>query len=261
MKRKDRRPARISKIVGWILRIAGIGSLIYYALLLPYLGFGFTFALFWPALGVGCLVLDWILRSVGRKNRRTQKRLSVVLAVLLVAALALFAVVTGRVVAGSLAKPEANAEYMLVLGARVKDNGPSVLLNYRIDKAAEYLQANENTVAILCGGQGSNEPMSEARSMYEGLVARGIDADRLRLEEKSTNTEENIAFARAFMEGDEASVVITTTGYHVYRALNTARAQGLENVSGNPAKCAWVTPLNYYTREFFAVLRDWIAAR
>ena len=41
----------------------------------------------------------------------------------------------------------------------------------------------------------------------------------------------------------------------------TAKAQGLKNVSGNPAKCAWITPLNYYTREFFAVLRDWITQR
>jgi len=261
MKRKDRRPARVSRIVSWFLRIAGIGALLYYALLLPYLGFGISFALFWVALGAGCLALDFVLRRVGRRSRRAQKRVSAVLAVLIVLALVLFAGVTGQVVAGSMARPAPDAGYVLVLGARVKENGPSVLLNYRIEKAAEYLEANENAVAILCGGQGSNEPMSEAQAMHDALVARGIDEARLIMEDKSTSTEENIEFAKAFIDDPEAEVVVTTTGYHIYRALRTARALGLSHVSGNPAKCAWITPLNYYTREFFAVLRDWIFAR
>ena len=97
--------------------------------------------------------------------------------------------------------------------------------------------------------------------MYEGLIKMGIDETRLIREDKSTSTEENIAFAKAFIEKEDPSVVITTTGYHLYRALNTARTLGLENVTGNPSGCAWITPLNYYTREFFAVARDWIVAR
>ena len=261
MKRKDRRPAKISRIVIWFLRIAGVCSLVYYAILIPYLGVNLSFALFWAALGVGCLAVSWLLGRIGKKSRKVQKRVSAVLAVLIAAVLALYIGVTAQVAAGSFAQPAPNADYMLVLGARVKDNGPSVLLNFRIDKAAEYLAANGNTVAILCGGQGSNEPMSEAQSMYEGLAARGVDPSRLILEDKSTSTEENISFAKAFMSGEDASVVITTTGYHIYRSLQTARSLGLENVTGNPARCAWATPLNYYTREFFAVLRDWIVSR
>ena len=258
MKKKKKKPAVISRVVSWFLCIAGFCSLAYYVLLLPYLGFGVSFALFWLALGVGCFALDWLLARVGKRSRRRQRCASTALAVLIAAFLILFVAVTGRVVAGSFARPAPDADYVLVLGARVKDNGPSVLLNYRIDKAAEYLKANEGSKAILCGGQGDNEPMSEAQAMYEGLAERGIGTDRLIVEDKSTSTEENIAFAKALMEKEDPAVVITTTGYHVYRALNEARAQGLNNVTGNPAQCAWVTPLNYYTREFFAVLRDWV---
>ncbi|MBR3504602.1 MAG: YdcF family protein [Clostridia bacterium] len=258
MKKKKKKPAKIVRVVSWFLVIAGYCSLAYYALLLPYLGFSVSFSLFWLALGAGCLALNWLLKRVRKKSRRRQRRLATALAVVIAAALALYIGVTGRVAAGGLSRPAPEADYVLVLGARVKDNGPSVLLEYRIEKAAEYLKANKKSRAILCGGQGSNEPMSEAQAMYDSLVKRGIDKDRLILEDKSTSTEENIAFAQALMEGEDPSVVITTTGYHIYRALNTARALGLQNVSGNPAKCAWVTPLNYYTREFFAVLRDWI---
>ena len=261
MKRKTKKPARISRVVSWFLLIAGYCSLAYYVVLLPYLGFGVSFALIWVALGVGCLALHWLLNRIGKKSRRWQRRVSTALAVLIAAFLLLYVGVTGRVVAGSFATPAPGADYVLVLGARVKDTGPSVLLDFRIDKAAAYLQANERTRAILCGGQGDNEPMTEAQAMYEGLVKRGIAPERLILEDQSTSTEENIRFAMALMDGDDPSVVITTTGYHIYRALNTARALGLENVSGNPARCAWATPLNYYTREFFAVLRDWAAEK
>ncbi len=261
MKRRDRRPAKISRVVIWFLRIAGVCSLVYYGILVPYLGVSVSFALFWVGLGLLCLGLSWLLGILGKKSRKAQKRVSAVLAVLIAVSLAVFIGVTGTIAAGSRAQPAPAADYMLVLGARVKENGPSVLLSFRIDKAAEYLAANENTVAILCGGQGANEPMSEARAMYEGLIGRGIDASRLVMEDRSTSTEENIAFAKAFMSGENPSVVITTTGYHIYRALQTARSLGLENVTGNPARCAWATPLNYYTREFFAVARDWVFAR
>ena len=257
MKEKKNEPALIAKITGWFLKIAGVASLVYYLLLLPYLGFSVSFPLFWIALGAVCLALDGLLRFIGKRSRRAQKRVSAVLAVLIAAALVLFVGVTGQIVSASLSRPAPDADYMLVLGARVKENGPSILLSYRIDRAADYLNENEKTVAILCGGQGSNEPMSEAQAMYDGLVERGIDGARLRMEDKSTSTEENIEFAKAFMEKENPSVVITTTGYHLYRALNTARALGLENVTGNPSECAWITPLNYYTREFFAVMRDW----
>ena len=260
MKKRKKKPAKISRIVSWFLCIAGYCSLAYYAVLLPYLGFGVSFALFWLALGAGCVLLNWLLKRVGKKSRRRRKRLSTALAVLIALVLLLYVGVTGRVVAGSFSRPAPDADYVLVLGARVKDTGPSVLLEYRIEKAAEYLKANKDSVAILCGGQGDNEPMSEAQAMYDGLIKRGIAKDRLIREDKSTNTEENIAFARTLMEGENPSVVITTTGYHVYRALNTARSQGLDNVSGNPAQCALITPLNYYTREFFAILRDWVKA-
>ena len=259
MKKKSKKKRRrISRVVSRILWIVGWCALAYYLVLLPYLGFGLSFALFWLALSAGCFALDWLLKRVGQKSKKRRRRLSTAVAVLMALVLALYGGVTGRVVAQRFSKPAPNADYVLVLGARVKDNGPSVLLEYRIETAAEYLKANKESVAILCGGQGDNEPMSEAQAMYDGLVKRGIKKDRLILEDKSTSTEENIAFARALMEKEDPAVVITTTGYHVYRALNTARSQGLTNVSGNPAPCAWITPLNYYTREFFAILRDWV---
>ena len=241
-------------MIGLLCVIGGV-SILYYFMLAAYLGFKVGFELFWLALGGLCLGTAFVLSRLSPAAARV---LSIALGVIMAAALAVVISVECRIVSGSLAAPEPNADYVVVLGARVKDNGPSRLLNERIAKAAEYLRANENTVAILCGGQGSDEPMTEAQAMYEALIARGIDAERLLIEDQSTNTTENLRNAAAMMTSKDASVVVTTTGYHMYRALQAAQEQGLTHVSGNPSACARLTLVNYYMREFFAVARNFI---
>ena len=258
--RRDRH-ARLSVTLSRLLFIGGVLCLLYFAVLFIGLNTVTAFNLFWVGLGLALIAMGAVIRLVNRKNRTAARRLSMAVIVAAALVLALVVFVEARVIAGSLSQPEPGARYMLVLGARVKPEGPSVLLGFRIDKAAEYLNDNPDTVAILCGGQGDDEPMSEAQAMYEGLTERGIDPARLIIEDRSVNTEGNINNAMELIDDADAPVVITTTGYHVYRALWEARRQGLTNVSGNPARCAWFTPLNYYAREFFAVLRDWIFKR
>lgn len=238
-----------------LMAVLGGVSILYYFALAMYLGFKVGFELFWLCLGAVCLGAAFVL---SRLSPAAARGVSIALGVLMAAALIVVIGVESRIIAGSLAAPEPNADYVVVLGARVKESGPSRLLNERIDKAAEYLRNNGNTVAILCGGQGSDEPTTEAQAMYEALIARGIDADRLLIEDQSTNTTENLKNAAAMMTSKDASVVVTTTGYHMYRALAVAREAGLTHVSGNSSACARLTLVNYYMREFFAVARDWI---
>lgn len=67
-----------------------------------------------------------------------------------------------------------NADYLIILGARVKGSIPSLSLQYRIDKAAEYLTANKHTLAIVSGGKGPGEDISEAKAMQQGLIAQEL---------------------------------------------------------------------------------------
>ena len=252
MKKMKQRSVRA--MIGLLCVLGGLSILYYFALAL-YLGFKVGFELFWLCLGAVCLGAAFAL---SRLSPPAARGVSIALGALMAAALIVVIGVESRIVSGSLAAPEPNADYVVVLGARVKDSGPSRLLNERIDKAAEYLKNNENTVAILCGGQGHDEPMTEAQAMYNALIARGIAPERLLIEDKSTNTAENLKNAAAMMTSKDASVVVTTTGYHMYRALAVARETGLTRVSGNSSPCARLTLVNYYVREFFAVARDWI---
>lgn len=99
------------------------------------------------------------------------------------------------------AKGEQQLSYLIVLGAQMKPNGPSVVLEKRLRRAYTYLTENPETLCVLSGGQGSNEPVSEAQGMYEDLVKKGIDPKRLILEDQSTNTVENL---QLFQKADSA---------------------------------------------------------
>ncbi|MEY8189110.1 YdcF family protein [Peribacillus simplex] len=145
-----------------------------------------------------------------------------------------------------------NADYLIILGARVKGSVPSLSLQYRIDKAAEYLKANKHTVAIVSGGKGPGEDISEAKAMQQGLIAQGIEEARIMMEDKSTTTHENIVFSKELIPDTAASGLIVSNDFHIYRAVEIARKEGLD-LKGMPAKTPNLSLLKSYTREYLAI--------
>lgn len=75
-----------------------------------------------------------------------------------------FVVVEILVFMGAASSDEQNLDYVIVLGAKVKEEGISKSLKARLDKAIEYSQDNPGTVLILSGSQGPDEPVSESKS-------------------------------------------------------------------------------------------------
>ena len=92
--------------------------------------------------------------------------------------LAAFVVVESLIFTEFGAKAQPGADYCIILGAQMKANGPSNTLQRRLDRALVYLRENPETLAIVSGCQGSNEPVSEARGMYDYLVGAGIAPDK-----------------------------------------------------------------------------------
>ncbi|PKF87530.1 cytoplasmic protein [Bacillus sp. BA3] len=147
-----------------------------------------------------------------------------------------------------------NADYLIILGARVKGSVPSLSLQYRIDKAAEYLSANKQTVAIVSGGKGPGEEISEAKAMQQGLIAQGIEEARIMMEDKSTTTHENIVFSKELIPDTAASGMIVSNDFHIYRAVEMSKREGLD-MKGLPAKTPKVSLLKSYTREYLAITK------
>ena len=154
-------------------------------------------------------------------------------------------------------KAVSGCDYMVVLGAGVNGSIPSLTLSDRIHAAYNYLSDHPQTIAVLSGGQGPGEEITEAACMYRELVQMGIDARRLILEENATSTMENLQFSVDLLESLTGSrptqIAIVSSEYHLFRAGLFAKELGLEAV-GVPAKTAWFSlQLNYYAREIVAV--------
>lgn len=236
--------------------IAGIVFILYFLCIELFTGHGTNFYFIWLVMGV-VLVL-WgigIKRDVFRNipfflKRGTQ--------ILFFAGLLCFLVVEGMIVSGFFAKGEKNLDYIIVLGAQLKTTGPSKVLQLRLDTAVAYLMENEDTLVIVSGGQGSNEPDTEAQGMYDYLVAKGIDSDRIIKEDKSVNTNQNIAYSSEYLNKEEASVGIITNNFHIFRATQIARAQGYEQVQGIAAPAYIFLQPNNMLREFFGVVKDFL---
>lgn len=148
-------------------------------------------------------------------------------------------------------------EYVVVLGAGVRGTVPSLSLQERINAAYDYLTANPSAMAVLSGGQGPGEEITEAACMYRELTEMGIDGDRLLMEETSTSTMENLNNALQLLETKTGSrparIGIVSSEYHLFRAGLFAKSLKLE-AFGIPAKTTWFAlRLNYYLREIVAV--------
>lgn len=148
-------------------------------------------------------------------------------------------------------------DYVVVLGAGVRGTVPSLSLQERIHAAYEYLTANPEAIAVLSGGQGPGEEITEAACMYRELTKMGIDGSRLFLEEHSGSTMENLTNSLQILEthtgARPARIAIVSSEYHLFRASLFAKRLGLESC-GIPAKTTWFPlRLNYYLREIVAV--------
>ena len=91
-----------------------------------------------------------------------------------------FAGLFGAVLYGSYDHIHDQPEVMIILGCQVKETGPSELLQDRLDKALAYLEDNPDMTIVVSGGQGPDEPTTEARAMADYLMAGGVPEELVR---------------------------------------------------------------------------------
>lgn len=168
---------------------------------------------------------------------------------------------TAAMAAASLNAPEKNAT-AVVLGAQVTGSGkPSRILNRRIIAAEQYLKENPEANAVLTGGKGTDEVVSEADCMYHELIERGIAAQRLYKEDKATNTAENFRFSQQIIEENRlpSDIAVVTDGFHQLRARLIAQKQEVsEHIGSVSADTEWVFIPTYTVREWFALPTVWL---
>lgn len=143
---------------------AGLACLAYYLLMGIFIRFGLDMSWIWLVVG-GALTLAGM---IGRCER-IPRFLRAFWRILMCAGLALVIGLESLVISGMAAAPQAGLDYIVVLGARVDQNGPSRALQWRIDEAADYLLKNPETIAVASGGWGEDEPCPRRSAFVRDL--------------------------------------------------------------------------------------------
>ena len=198
-----------------------------------------------------------ILRILVNKYGKPMERLRRVVLVILCIGFLILGVTEGMIIHASFGDPQEECDYILVLGCMVRPEGPSPSLQNRIDAAYRYLTEHPGVIAIVSGGKGADEPMTEARCMYEHLVAMGIDERRVWMEEEALSTWGNLHYALQMIEDRTGirpeKLGIVSSEYHMFRSGLFAREFGVEPV-GIPARSTDIfQAINHFMREVAGV--------
>lgn len=169
----------------------------------------------------------------------------------------IFVICQGCILTQFFANGDSGADYIIVLGAQMRDWGPSVVYKARLDSAKEYLNNNPDTKVIVTGGQGINESISEGEGGKIYLVEQGIREDRILVENKSLDTDENISNALMLIDtNDDMKIGIVTNNFHVFRGVMIAKRYTDAKISGIAAYTEYRYLPNNMVRETFGILKN-----
>lgn len=152
-------------------------------------------------------------------------------------------------------RPPGTDTTVVVLGCQVKNGAPSFMLKRRLDAAYDYLAENPEVSVVVSGGQGSDESISEALCMKRYLLKKGIAPERIYMEDKSSDTDENLRFSQELiqLEGLPQDITIVTDGFHQLRSDMKAEKLGMKAYNISARTPLWVAP-TYWVREWFGVI-------
>lgn len=171
-----------------------------------------------------------------------------------------FAVILSLIYIEGVSDNETGTDYLVILGAGLEGETPSLSLLERLRAGSRYLREHPDTTVIVSGGQGRGEDITEAEAMRRYLVKNGIEENRIIMESRATSTMENFRYSRQLIEertgGHVGEITFITNKYHIFRSRILARRNGLtayalasEDFDGVWAK---------YLREYFAFVKSMI---
>ena len=224
-----------------------------------YLCYGIvSFAWFFPLLGG--LLLGWGAIELYKQTHLLQyvsKSIQKSLLVLMALGLSSFVVLQGSIVYEGMHTSKQQADYVIVLGAQLNGQRITRSLRYRLEAAKRFAFTYPEATIIVSGGQGPQEDISEAAAMKKWLVAHGVKASRIIIEDASTNTKENFIYSLQKIKDDTEHVSIITNGFHMKRSKMICE-QAIDSCSTYPAKSGDDLAPVFYVREVFAYIKDWL---
>ncbi len=176
-------------------------------------------------------------------------------------------------------------DYIIIHGAGLDGPRPTPLLAGRIDKAlALWNKQLQHGKFVVSGGQGADEVVSEAQAMRDYLLEKGVPADAILMEDKSTTTWENLKNSLGVIHADRTSAAadgaptiaaaddasapsadrtsangdfttaVVTSDFHVFRCAEYAHNLGIKADGIGSHTKGWYWP-TAFIREFIAITK------
>ena len=249
----DRKSGKTGFILGWLAIIPLLLLIVFFRFFM--VGYSFTVLILCCLIGI--IVFYNAMYLMQLKYPREARSLKRVFTVLLCIGLLVCGITEALIIEASLGDPKQHCDYMVVLGAKVREDGPSVSLMDRIRATQSYMDAHPDVIAVVSGGKGTDEPMTEAQCMYEELLKLGVDPQRIWIEDRATSTWENLNFSLNLIEEKTGTrpekIGILSSEYHLFRASLFADACGVESVGIPAATSRLPQKINHFMREVAGV--------
>lgn len=254
-----------------VLIVLGILSISYDATLI-FLNPGtfwdnvFSFTHIWLALGAYLIFLAVYRLKTKHSFWSIWKRWVKLTVVSLACLAAVISVINlAFILTPAVADTREKADHVILLGGGISKDGvlPKSVIS-RVEKAAEYLNKNPDSICVVTGGTLDWLPYAEAPELKRQLAARGVSPARILVEDQAKDTIQNFQLSckmlaehkgMTYAEVLSTPTLIVTSRFHLRRSQRLARRMGFTNIKGIPAACPPVYVLHNYVREICAYVK------
>lgn len=249
------------KLIALILLITGILSVVYSFIATLY---RVSFSGFFMFIGIALISFSLLKLLMKPVKSPLIKLLIRIFNILIILGICIFIIIEGLIINSSVRKDITKPDYIVILGAGLWGDTPSLTLIQRLETSLDLIKLHPDVKVIVSGGQGPGETITEAEAMKRFLVSKGVDRTRIILEDKSTNTLENLYNTRQTIKRidnrDKINISIITSNFHMFRSKFLANRVGF-NAYGYPSPTLIYLVPAYHTREVLAVIKSFIFDR
>ena len=252
------------ELLNIIIFILGIICIVYF--LFVNMVFGYTtFSSFYLIIGIIMILYGSFITKL--LEIEAFKRIFRPLKLLLLCGMLVF-IITELCIIFYPKNSKRDCNYIVVLGAGIRGENLTTTLRDRLNATLDYINNTKyDGKIIVSGGQGFGESITEAEAMRRYLVEKGINKNRIILEDKATNTFQNFKYSKAIIESlnkgsiKDSNIKIVTTDFHALRSNLIGKRNGYENISFYTSNTKWYIAPSMYVREFFALFKSIIFDR
>ncbi|MCL2180189.1 MAG: YdcF family protein [Treponema sp.] len=251
----------VTLVIKPFIIFSGVMCFWYFSALFNFIGYISAFNLIWIVIGTALILTGVFLKSLLTLSAKMHIIFKMIFAPIIIIFALSFLIIESLVFFSARSSGSENADYLIILGAGLYRGGPSLTLLRRINTAVDYAVRNPGVKIITSGGTGQGQARSEAAIMSNVLQINGIGIDRILIEDKSTNTFENLKYSARLMNDLNKKAVIVSSEFHLFRAKIIAKRLGYNNAGTLASRTPRLLLLHYYLREYLAVIKTLIFDR